>query len=341
MEIRNPKYIPLSILDLVPVVQGGSVEQSFQNSLDLAKHAEELGYQRFWLAEHHNMAGIASSATSLLIAHIASGTNHIRVGSGGIMLPNHAPLIIAEQFGTLARLYPNRIDLGLGRAPGTDQLTAAALRRNLQGSVEDFPSNVQELCNYFSVDNRYNKVRAIQAEGTDVPVWLLGSSTYSAQLAAYWGLPFSFASHFAPQMLHDSLRLYRENFRPSETLQQPYAMAGINVIAAETDDEAEFLATSLYRAFLNVTRGKGEPLFPPVKNMEDYWTDSEQYAVRQMLAYTFVGSPQTLRQKIQAFIDRTQIDELMVGAHIFDHDKRLNSFKILAELPLKKAPMQD
>ena len=334
MNTRNFGYVPLSVLDLVPVLHGGSVEQAFKNSWELARNVESFGYNRFWLAEHHNMAGIASSATSVLIGHIASGTQSIRVGSGGIMLPNHSPLVIAEQFGTLARLYPNRIDLGIGRAPGTDQGTAMALRRNLAGPVDDFPSNVQELRGYFSEENRYNKVRAIQAEGLNVPVWLLGSSTYSAQLSAYWGLPFAFASHFAPQMLLDSLHLYRENFKPSENLNKPYAMAGINVIAAETDEEAEFLATSLYRAFLNVIRGKGEPLQAPVTNMEDYWTEAEKYAVRQMLSYTFIGSPITLQQKIQAFINATQIDELMVGAHIYDHNKRVKSFELLSRLKL-------
>ncbi|WP_242695978.1 LLM class flavin-dependent oxidoreductase [Desertivirga brevis] len=337
MNERNSKYIPLSILDLVPVLQDHPVEQSFKNSLDLAQHAELMGYNRYWLAEHHNMAGIASSATSVVMAYVAGGTEKIRVGSGGIMLPNHAPLVIAEQFGTLARLYPGRIDMGLGRAPGTDQTTAMALRRNLTGSVEDFPSNVMELRNYFSAENSQSKVRAIQAEGLEVPVWLLGSSTYSAQLSAYWGLPFAFASHFAPQMLYDSLRLYRDNFRPSEVLSKPYAMAGINVIAAPTDEEAHFLATSLYRAFLNVIRGTALPMQVPVEDMEEYWTVSEKYAVQQMLNYTFIGGPETLTEKIQAFIDKTGVDELMVGAHIYDHHKRVRSYEILAGLPLKTA----
>ena len=328
-------HITLSVLDLVHILSEKSISDALKNSLDLAKHAEKLGYKRFWLAEHHNMAGIASSATSVLIGYIAGGTSVIRVGSGGIMLPNHAPLVIAEQFGTLANLYPDRIDLGLGRAPGTDQLTAMALRRHLNAGVDDFPQNVQELRSYFVDDNQYSKVRAVQAEGMNVPVWLLGSSSYSAQLAAILGLPFSFASHFAPNMLQSSLTLYRDNFQQSEVLEKPYAMACINVIAADTDEEAEFMATSLYLSFLNVIKGKAYPMKPPVKNMNEYWNDMEEYAVTQMLTYTFIGSPETLKAKIQDFADQTKVDELMIVSPIYDHSARLRSYEIVAGLRLQ------
>jgi luciferase family oxidoreductase group 1 len=247
--------IPFSVLDLVPVLSGKTPSDSFKNSLDLARNCEKFGYSRYWMAEHHNMAGIASSATSILISHIAAGTNSIRVGSGGIMLPNHAPLIVAEQFGTLESLFPGRIDLGLGRAPGTDQLTAMALRRNLEGAGEDFAKSLMELRSYLSSDNSDSAVRAIPGEGLDIPIWLLGSSTYSAQLAGILGLPFAFASHFAPAQLFSALQVYRESFRPSESLKEPYSMACVNVVAADTDNEAEFQATSLFTTFLNVIKG--------------------------------------------------------------------------------------
>ena len=332
----SAETIPLSVLDLVPILSGKTTADAFHNSLDLARHAESLGYTRYWLAEHHNMAGIASSATSVLIGYIAGGTSTIRVGSGGVMLPNHAPLVIAEQFGTLANLYPGRIDLGLGRAPGTDQLTAMALRRHLNAGVDDFPENVQELRQYFLTENQQSKVRAVQAEGTNIPVWLLGSSSYSAQLAAILGLPFSFASHFAPNMLYSSLKLYRETFEPSEVLDKPHSMAVINVIAADTDTEAQYLATSLYQSFLNVIKGKALPMQPPVDNMAKYWNSSEMYAVNQMLTYTFIGSPKTLEVKIQDFLDKTQVDEIMVASNIYDHSARLHSYEILSGLALKK-----
>lgn len=332
---RSPDYLPLSVLDLVPILSGKSTADAFKNSLDLAKNAERLGYTRYWLAEHHNMAGIASSATSVLMGYIAGGTSTIRVGSGGIMLPNHAPLVIAEQFGTLANLYPDRIDLGLGRAPGTDQLTAMALRRHLNAGVDDFPQNVQELRRYFLEENRHSKVRAVQAEGTNIPVWLLGSSSYSAQLAAILGLPFAFASHFAPNMLFSSLKLYRDAFQASEVLEKPHSMAVINVVAADTDEEAQYLATSLYQSFLNVIKGTALPMQPPVYNMNDYWNSSEEYAVTQMLTYTFIGSAQTLETNIQEFLDHTQVDEIMVASHIYDHQARLRSYEILAGLSLR------
>lgn len=334
---RSPENIPLSVLDLVPILSGKSINDSFRNSLDLARHVERLGFTRYWLAEHHNMAGIASSATSVLIGYIAGGTSTIRVGSGGVMLPNHAPLVIAEQFGTLANLFPDRIDLGLGRAPGTDQLTAMALRRQLNAGVEDFPQNVQELRRYLSADNKHSKVRAVQAEGMNIPVWLLGSSSYSAQLAAILGLPFSFASHFAPNMLFSSLKLYRDAFQPSEVLEKPYSKAVINVIAADTDEEANYLATSLYQSFLNVIKGTALPMQPPVDNMDSYWNASEQYSVTQMLTYTFIGSAETLQGSIQEFLDNTKVDEIMVASNIYDHTARLRSYEILSGLDLKRS----
>ncbi|RTQ53365.1 LLM class flavin-dependent oxidoreductase [Hymenobacter gummosus] len=321
--------LPLSVLELAPILEGGTPADTFRRSLDLARHVEQWGYRRFWLAEHHNMASIASSATSVLIGHIAGGTSTIRVGSGGIMLPNHAPLIVAEQFGTLASLYPGRIDLGLGRAPGTDQLTAHALRRDLQGSVNDFPQNVQELLTYLSAENRGSRVRAIPGEGLDIPVWLLGSSTFSAQLAAYLGLPFAFASHFAPAQLQAALHLYRENFRPSEYLQQPYAAACVNVIAADTNEEAERLATSFFQLATNIVRGTSKPLQPPVASMEGLWSDLEEESVRMMMAYAFIGSAAKVRKQVEQFVQATQVDELLVVSHIYDHAARLRSYELL------------
>ncbi|MBD1395706.1 LLM class flavin-dependent oxidoreductase [Pontibacter sp. JH31] len=329
--------IKLSVLDLVPIRTGKSIADSFEHSLALARHVEQLGYTRYWMAEHHNMPGIASSATAVLIGHIAGGTTSIRVGSGGIMLPNHAPLIVAEQFGTLEALYPGRIDLGLGRAPGTDQVTAHALRRDLQGNVEDFPNNVAELQQYLSASNRSSKVRAIPGEGQDIPIWLLGSSTFGAQLAGMLGLPYAFASHFAPAALHVALKVYRDNFTPSNQLKEPYAMACVNVIAAETDEAANHLATSLYQSFLNVIRGKALPMQPPVESMGNHWSLQEEYAVKQMLRYTFVGSPKTIQEDLQAFLDETQVDEIMVSTGIYDTTARLRSYELLAETCAKTA----
>ena len=282
------------------------------------------------------MAGIASSATSILISHVASGTSKIRVGSGGIMLPNHAPLVIAEQFGTLESLFPGRIDLGLGRAPGTDQLTAMALRRNLEGAGEDFAQNLAELREYLSADNASSRVRAIPGEGLDIPIWLLGSSTYSAQLAGILGLPFAFASHFAPNLLFTALQVYRDCFRPSDVLKEPYAMACVNVIAADSDEEAERIATSLYMAFLNIIKGTRTTLQPPVDNMDTLWNEEERYATKQMLNYTFVGSAETVKAKMQAFADETRVDEIMAASMIYDHKARLESYKILSELHLQQ-----
>ncbi|MHC2991969.1 luciferase [Pontibacter sp. HJ8] len=327
--------IKLSVLDLVPIREGKSISDSFQHSLELARHVERLGYTRFWMAEHHNMPGIASSATSVLIGYIAGGTSTIRVGSGGIMLPNHAPLVVAEQFGTLESLYPGRIDLGLGRAPGTDQVTAMALRRDLQGSVEDFPAHVSELMQYLSSSNSTARVRAVPGEGLDIPVWLLGSSTFGAQLAGILGLPYAFASHFAPAALQVALKVYRDSFRPSETLKEPYAMACVNVVVADTDQEANRHATSLYTSFLNVIRGKALPLQPPVEDMESLWDGSEKYAVQQMLRYSFIGSQKTVQEEMQAFLNDTQVDEIMVSAGIYDPAARLRSYELLAALSKK------
>jgi luciferase family oxidoreductase group 1 len=327
--------IDLSVLDLAPVLAGKTPRDSFHNSLDLAQHVERWGYRRFWLAEHHNMAGIASSSTVVLIGYIAGGTSTIRVGSGGIMLPNHAPLVVAEQFGTLASLYPGRIDLGLGRAPGTDQQTAQALRRNLMGSVNEFPDNVAELMRYLSPDNRRSPVRAIPGEGLDIPIWLLGSSTFGAQLAGILGRPFVFASHFAPTYLHEALRLYRESFQPSEDLQEPYAVVAINAVVADTDAEAQHLATSLYASFLNVIRGTSNLLQPPVDDLDSLWDGSEKYAVHQMLRYSYIGSPATVKEGLESLLKTTRADELMVSSHIYDHAARLRSYELLAEL--KKA----
>jgi len=324
--------IPFSILDLVPILAGRTAADSFKNSLELAQRAEKLGFTRYWMAEHHNMAGIASSATSILISHIAAGTTSIRVGSGGIMLPNHAPLVVAEQFGTLESLFPGRIDLGLGRAPGTDQLTALALRRNVDGAGEDFAGSLQELRAYLSSDNAESPVRAIPGEGLDIPIWLLGSSTYSAQLAGILGLPFAFASHFAPSLLHTALEVYRESFRPSGSLEKPYIIACVNAVAADSDDEAAILATSLFTAFLNIIQGRRTTLQPPNLSMDSVWNEAERYAVMQMLKYTFIGSGAKIKKELEKFISETEADEIMITSHIFDHQARIRSYEIISEL---------
>ncbi|PRY14197.1 luciferase family oxidoreductase group 1 [Pontibacter ummariensis] len=332
MSSKKLADIPLSVLDLVPVLTEKTPADSFRNTVDLAQHVERWGYKRYWMAEHHNMAGIASSATSILIGHVARETFTIRVGSGGVMLPNHAPLIVAEQFGTLESLYPGRIDLGLGRAPGTDQLTSMALRRDLRGAVDDFPQNVEEIRQYFAPADPTARVRAVPGEGLEVPIWILGSSTYGAQLAAYLGLPYAFASHFAPASLHAALKLYKENFRPSESLQEPYALACVNVVAADTDKEAEFLATTMYMSFLNVVRGTAKKMQPPVESMDGLWDTSEKYSVLQMLQYSFIGGPTTVQEELQGFLDSTQVDEIMVNSHIYEHAARLRSYEILSQL---------
>lgn len=322
--------IPISVLDLAPVKEGGTVSESFHETLDLARHAEAWGYQRFWLAEHHNIVGIASAATSVLIGYVACGTKTIRVGSGGVMLPNHAPLIIAEQFGTLESLYPGRIDLGLGRAPGTDRLTMRALRRTLTNVDEDFPREVAELLSYFAPPRAGQAVRAVPGAGLRVPVWLLGSSLYSAQLAALMGLPFAFASHFAPDLLMQALEIYRDEFRPSEALDRPYAMPCINVFAAETDEEARRLFTSLQQAFINLRRGQPGLLPPPINLAEAHWSEIEMAGIRHALRYSAIGSPETVRRWLESFIQETHADEVMVTAQIFDHAARLRSVEIVA-----------
>lgn len=329
MSSKKISTIPLSVLELALVTEGHTATESLKNALDLAQKTEKLGYSRFWLAEHHNMRGVASSATSILIGYIAGGTSSIRVGSGGIMLPNHAPLIIAEQFGTLVTLYPNRIDLGLGRAPGTDQLTIQALRRDRYAAME-FPQNVKELQTYFSVENRTASVRAFPGEGLDIPIWILGSSTDSAYLAASMGLPYAFASHFAPAHLHAALRIYHENFVPSAHLSAPYTMACVNVIAADTDEEAQRLGTSIKEQFLGILTGKRELLQAP--NPDKEWDPLEEAALEQMIAYTFVGGPEKVKAELQAFVDKTQVDELMIASAIYDHEARVKSYEILKSM---------
>jgi luciferase family oxidoreductase group 1 len=324
--------IPFSVLDLCPVVRGSTVAAALNNSRALAQHTEGLGYQRYWLAEHHNMRGIASAATSVVIAHVAAATRTIRVGAGGIMLPNHSPLIIAEQFGTLASLYPGRIDLGVGRAPGTDQATARALRRNLTGSVDDFPRDVMELQNYFRPAQPGQAVRAVPGEGLDVPIWILGSSLFGAQLAAQQGLPFAFASHFAPDYLMPALRLYRERFQPSEFLSAPCAMVGAGAIVAASDAEARHLFTSMQMSYLNLVRGTPGRLDAPVDDIESQWAPHERAHIERALACTFVGSPATVRDQLRDFIARTQADEIIFTTQVYDHVARLRSYEMLAEL---------
>lgn len=331
MAVKTLSQIKISVLDLAIVRDGGNATDTFKNSLDLAQKAEKWGYNRFWLAEHHNMQGVASSATVVLIGHIAAGTSTLRVGSGGIMLPNHAPLIVAEQFGTLATLFPHRIDLGLGRAPGTDQLTATALKRDEQAAME-FPANVEELQRYLSEGNKNGRVRAFPGEGLDIPIWILGSSTESAYLAASLGLPYAFASHFAPAQLYKALTIYRNNFRPSEQLKEPYTIACVNVIAADTDYEAHKLATSFKRLFWSIIIGQRQQLKPPVKPEEDFRDSMEEAALQQMTKYTFIGSPEKIEKELNQFIEITQIDEIMVASAIYEHQARLHSYEILGEL---------
>jgi len=322
----------LSVLDLAPVTQGSTPRDALHHSLDLAQHAEKWGYHRFWVAEHHNMKGIASAATSVVIGFIAGGTTTIRVGAGGIMLPNHAPLVIAEQFGTLASLYPGRIDLGLGRAPGTDPVTSRALRRTLAGSVEDFPRDVVELQQYFRDAEPGQRVTAVPGAGTHVPLWILGSSLYGAQLAAMLGLPFAFASHFAPAQLHDAVEIYRDRFQPSEQLQAPYVMLGFNVCAAETDAEARYLRSSSLQSFLNLRRGTPGQLPPPIEDFEQSMDPGDRALLAQMRSCSAVGSPETVRDGLARFLADTDADELMLVSSIFDHRKRLRSLELAAEV---------
>jgi luciferase family oxidoreductase group 1 len=323
--------IPFSVLDLAPITEGNTAATSFKNSLALARRVEELGYNRYWLAEHHNMDSVASSATAVLIGHIAGGTSKIRVGSGGIMLPNHAPLMVAEQFGTLASLYPGRIDLGLGRAPGTDQLTAMALRRGRMETAEDFPADIQTLQQLFSADNKTAKVRAIPGEGLDIPIWILGSSTESARLAAAMGLPYAFASHFAPSQFLTAIDIYRRSFRPSQYLDKPYMMACVNVIAADSTDEAQYLSTSFLQLIKGIVTGQRRPLPQPVKNVDDLWTDDVRALIYSMMHYSFIGDKMKVLNELTKFQAAAQLDEIMVTSHIYDPAARMHSYEVLKE----------
>lgn len=322
--------IPFSILDLAPIRQGGSAAEAFRSMREQAQLAEKLGYHRYWLAEHHNMGGIGSAATSVLIGHIAEATETMRIGSGGVMLPNHAPLVIAEQFGTLESLYPGRIDLGLGRAPGTDQLTARALRRDRLGTDQQFPQDVLELQSYFRVAEPDQAVRAVPGAGLQVPIWLLGSSLFSAQLAALLGLPYAFASHFAPDLLMEALDAYRGGFQPSEHLERPYAMVGVNVVAADSDEEARRLFTSQQIQSIGMMRGRRDQLGPPVDDIETCWSGMGKQAVEHKLTYSIVGSAETVRRGIAALIDQTEADELITTVRIFDPGACLRTLEVLA-----------
>jgi luciferase family oxidoreductase group 1 len=329
--------IPLSILDLSPVPEGSTTGQALRNSADLARHTEVLGYRRFWMAEHHNMPGIASAATAVALAHVAEATSTIRIGAGGIMLPNHAPLLIAEQFGTLAALHPGRVDLGLGRAPGSDQVAARAMRRNLSADVDQFPKDVVELMSYFLPTEPGQVLQAVPGAGEDVEVWILGSSAFGAQLAAYLGLPYAFASHFAPGYMRDAVAIYRERFRASDRLQKPHVMLGINVFAAETDAEARRLFSSVQQAFVNLRRGRPGKLPPPVDDFEGGLDRYGRAILADALSCSVVGSPRTVRDGVQAFVASTGADELMVTAQIYDHAARKRSFEILAHEVVKPA----
>lgn len=332
MSRKETSRIPYSVLDLALITEGQTAADAIRGSRDLAVHVEKWGYTRFWMAEHHNMENIASSATSILLGHVADATHTLRVGSGGIMLPNHSPLIIAEQFGTLATMYPGRIDLGLGRAPGTDQTTAFAIRPDRIQAIREFPENVQLLQHYLSSDNKNGKVRAIPGEGTEVPIYILGSSTDSAHLAAALGLPYVFASHFAPQQLMAAIQIYQERFTPSEHLEEPYFMPCVNVVAGETDEEAEFLSTSMLQMFMGVVTGDRRPMPPPVEDMSRVWGMQERMAVQQMLACSFFGSKATIKQELEEFLEKTGSDEVMIASYIYDHQKRLESHRLFAEL---------
>jgi luciferase family oxidoreductase group 1 len=328
----NAGQLPFSVLDLSPITLGGSVGRSLQNSLDLARHAERWGFRRYWLAEHHSMPGIASAATSVVICHVASGTSTIRVGSGGIMLPNHSPLVIAEQFGTLESLYPGRIDLGLGRAPGSDQTTARALRRNLATDPDQFPQDVIELMQYFAQTVPGQRVIAVPGAGLPIPLWILGSSLFGAQVAAALGLPFAFASHFAPAMMMQAIEIYRGRFRPSQQLARPYVMLGFNVFAADSDAEARLLATSMQQAFVNLRSGRPSQLPPPLEGYDAELPPAAKAMLADVLSCSAIGSPDTVRQGLASFIDRTNPDELMLTSQMFDHAARLRSYEIAADV---------
>lgn len=323
------KKFEISVLDLAPVKQNKTIHDTFNDSLELARAVEKLDYKRFWLAEHHNISSIASSATSVLIGFIANGTEKIRVGSGGIMLPNHSSLIIAEQFGTLESLFPNRIDLGVGRAPGTDGLTAQALGRNPQNINQHFPKQIQELQKYFSIENAGSLVRAIPGEGCDIPIYILGSSTDSAWLAAEMGLPYAFAGHFAPQMMETAFEIYHQNYEPSKEFPTPYTIACVNGIAAETDEEANKLSTTLYQAFVNLIRNDRKPYAPPVDDMDEIWNQMEKMHVQSMLKYSFVGSEESVKSQMKEFQRRFQVNEMMITSPIYEQEARINSYAII------------
>ncbi|MDY0907638.1 LLM class flavin-dependent oxidoreductase [Pedobacter sp. CFBP9032] len=332
MNHNSLKNIPYSVLDLATVLEGHHAADTFKTSLEIAQQSESLGYNRYWFAEHHNMAGVASSATAVLIGFIAGGTKTIRVGSGGIMLPNHAPLIVAEQFGTLASLYPNRIDLGLGRAPGTDQVTAMAIRGENFNAAHNFPRDIERLQRLFSADNSGSNVRAIPGEGLEIPIWILGSSTDSARLAAEKGLPYAFASHFAPTYFEQAISIYKNNFKPSAFLKEPYVMACVNVVAADTDEQADFLSSSVKRMFLGVITGKRELLKPAFENINGYWDRMEKEAVEQMLYYSFIGSKETIKLNLEAFVEKYGVNEVMSTSHIYDQQAKLHSNKLFSEI---------
>lgn len=332
--LGNIKY---SVLDLAPITKGSSPSEAFLNTKDLAQHAEKWGYNRVWLAEHHSMPGIASSATSVVMGYVAAATEKIRIGSGGIMLPNHAPLVIAEQFGTLEAMYPGRIDLGLGRAPGTDQLTAMALRRDSRSSGHDFPQQLEELRGYLDANSKFNKVRAIPGEGQDIPIWLLGSSGFSATLAGQLGLPFSFASHFSPENTLPALERYRQYFEPSAVLDKPYVMVGVNVVAADTTEEAKILSTTHQQQFLSLIRNTPSQIQPPVETMEGIWNPLEKESILNQLKSTIIGNPEEVKEKLKAFAEETDADELIINSTIYDHKARLRSYEIVAEVMGMKA----
>jgi luciferase family oxidoreductase group 1 len=323
--------VPLSVLDLAPITRGSDAAMALANSLDLARHAERLGFVRYWVAEHHNMPGIASAATAVVIAHLAAGTRTLRVGAGGIMLPNHAPLVVAEQFGTLESLFPGRIDLGLGRAPGTDPATARALRRTLASNPEEFPQDVLELMSYFA-PGPGQAVRAVPGAGLRVPIYILGSSLFGAEVAAALGLPFAFASHFAPALMDQAIEVYRQHYRPSAGHPRPYLILGVNIVAADTDDEARFLASSGREAFASLRRGMPVPLPPPSREWEKDAAPAGQVAVQELTSVAFVGSPATVERGLRAFVDATRADEVMVVSHIYDHGARVHSYEITAAL---------
>ncbi|ENB9460617.1 luciferase-like monooxygenase [Providencia rettgeri] len=328
----SDKKTPLSLLDLAPIIQGSTAKEAFAHSLDIAKLAEKLGYHRYWLAEHHNMTGIASAATSVLIGYLAANTHTLRLGSGGVMLPNHSPLVIAEQFGTLNTLYPERIDLGIGRAPGSDQRTMQALRRHMNTDIDNFPQDVAQIVSWFDATNPEPAVRPVPGYGEKIPVWLLGSSLYSARLAAQMGLPFAFASHFAPDLLLQALEVYRANFKPSSRLSKPYAMVCINIIAADTQREAEFLFTSMQQAFVMLRRGQPLQLPAPVESMENIWSPAEEFGVQQALGMSLVGDKTKVGYGLQTILRQTQADEIMVNGQIFDHQARLYSFELAMQV---------